>query len=785
MKFELTPGSRCRVKILEEVPNFRIARLEGRNGIGKTMAVRLLQLCTGDQPYRASEKAVWSELKKALGSVSIRCSDLDGATSVEWEIDASLWPEEPIRTFDLIGHNDHPGICKAVTIDGQPADLQAVRELLQVHRLAGDETLAEAILADVSDLKAIAESERALADLHRGRVATVLETFDELLEAAAPQTLQNAVEALKESGEKRDEVKKHLAKTIKRHEELKEFALRRAELSSLLEKHGDPEAHADRLEEELEDLRKQQDALRKERDSLNLDVGRNEQTLKEIDQTEGKLEAARRERDKLLAEGHELAVQLGLVSLPAGPKEPAILTPQRKTEERLSSAREAQAAIDSAPQVVALGDRVLGLLSDGAVSSIRGRPIATLSEDQRKLSAADLEAGIEARQSEIANEGRPPQAEQLAEEIQQLEKDLESFGSLASVVRRIKLRDTKIARGRETLGELAEKLPGTQGQRFAELEAKQQELAQQATDLDAERMRILQQMQQIARGESTGTLLERLERSIASAGTTMEGLDSDITDKGREVILLTKELEECELLVEQGGTALTAAKAAQQDALTQLATSSQWKALRDRDLLPASALDLDENQRRVDKLARAGKKSEERLDAVSSLVQDRILAGVVAADQRKTPDSESARKVLGLLEERLGRDYFAHPSVEEALFGGGELRRFDLIDQIVEWQPKAEEPVSRHLEAFSSGERAFAYTKTRLERLRDKPLTRNRFVALDEFGAFLERSRLELLEDYLAYDVVGKFVNQALIVLPLSVSRDVQNEPFVFKLYGS
>jgi chromosome segregation ATPase len=542
MRFDLTPGSDCRVKVLNEVPDFRIARLEGRNGIGKTMAIRLLQLCTGDQPYRASEETVWRELKKALGSVSIRCSGLSGAMSVEWEVDSSLWPAEPVRTFDLIGDGDRPGICKSVTIDGKAADLAEVQELLRVHRLAGDETLAEAILADVSDLKAIAESERAVTNLHRGQAGGVLELFDGLLEAAAPETLANALKALEEAEEERDKLKKRVIKTSKRHEKLKEFAQRRAELSSLLEKHDDPEAHAGQLEEQLDDLRKQQELLRAERDLLNLDVGRDEQTLKEIDKAETDLALARQEREKLLAEGHELVAKLGLVSLPAGPKEPAILAPQKKTEEMLSVAREAQAAIDSAPQVVALGNRVLGLLDDAEVAPIRGRPIATLSEDQRKLSAADLEAGIKARQTEIADEGRPPQSEQLAEEIKKLEGDLDSFSALTSVVRKVKLRDTKIIRGREKLGELADKLSGSQGQRFAELETKQQELAQQATDLDAERMRVLQQMQQIAGGESTGTLLERLERNIAAAGTTLENLEADISEKGREVVLLTQEL---------------------------------------------------------------------------------------------------------------------------------------------------------------------------------------------------------------------------------------------------
>ena len=79
-------------------------------------------------------------------------------------------------------------------------------------------------------------------------------------------------------------------------------------------------------------------------------------------------------------------------------------------------------------------------------------------------------------------------------------------------------------------------------------------------------------------------------------------------------------------------------------------------------------LDGDDNQRRVNRLRKAAQKSAESLDAVSSLVQDRILAGVVAADQGKTPDSESARDVLQLLEKRLGHAYFAHASVAEPLF---------------------------------------------------------------------------------------------------------------------
>jgi len=785
MRFDLTPGPDCRVKVLNELPNLRIARLEGRNGIGKTMAVRLLQLCTGDQPYRAAEQTVWRELRNALGTISISCSELVGANRVEWEIDASLWPAEPERSFELVASDEQPGICRAVTIDGKAADLASIRQLLRVHRLAGDETVAQAIEADVSDLRTIAEAERSRAELHRSRAGSVLEALRDLLEAASPETLAEATKALDAAEKELTSLNEQVNQALKRHEELKAFALRKVELSSLMEKHDDPEAYADQLEEKLDTIREEQSTLRTERDSLSLDAGRDEQTLREIDEAEKDLERARREREKLLTEGHDLAAKLGLLSLPSSPKEPAFLTPMKRTEDLLDAAREAQANIDSGPQVAALGDRMLGLLEDSTVSPIKSRPVATLTEGDRRLSATDLEVGIRTRQAEIEDEGRPPQSEQLAEEMQKLEEDLGAFTALASIVRKIKLRDTKIIRGRERLGELTENLSGSQGERFAELEGKQQELAQQEAELDAERMRILQQMQQIAGGESTGSLQERLERSIAAAGTSLGDLEADITEQGRKVALLTQDLEECELSVEQANTALTAAKAGQQDALTQLASSHQWKTLKERKLLPESNLDDDENQRRVEALQEACEKAEANMDAVSSLVQDQILAGIVAAEQRRTPDADAPREVLRLLEERLGRTYFAHPSVAEALFEGGELRRFDLIEQIVEWQPEANEPVSRHLEAFSSGERAFAYTKTRLERLRDQVPTKNRLVALDEFGAFLERSRLELLEGFLDHDIVGDFVDQALIVLPLSTSRSEQEKPFVFRPYPS
>ena len=53
---------------------------------------------------------------------------------------------------------------------------------------------------------------------------------------------------------------------------------------------------------------------------------------------------------------------------------------------------------------------------------------------------------------------------------------------------------------------------------------------------------------------------------------------------------------------------------------------------------------------------------------------------------------------------------------------------------------------SRPLEAFSSGEQAFAYTRARLGLLDDEDNPpQNRLVVLDEFGAFIAHDRLQQL----------------------------------------
>jgi len=75
---------------------------------------------------------------------------------------------------------------------------------------------------------------------------------------------------------------------------------------------------------------------------------------------------------------------------------------------------------------------------------------------------------------------------------------------------------------------------------------------------------------------------------------------------------------------------------------------------------------------------------------------------------------------------------------------------------------------SRPLDAFSSGEQAFAYTRARLAVLDEQAKPLNRLIALDEFGAFIAHDRLAGLLAYLRDRTRDHPEDQVVVILPLS-----------------
>jgi hypothetical protein len=143
------------------------------------------------------------------------------------------------------------------------------------------------------------------------------------------------------------------------------------------------------------------------------------------------------------------------------------------------------------------------------------------------------------------------------------------------------------------------------------------------------------------------------------------------------------------------------------------------------------------------------------------------VAARLDSTSRDTGKQIEAPEIVMDLEQRFA-DSLRNRHISEALLDGGTVQRVDLGALDIVWRARDGELRRRPIEAFSSGERAFAYVMARMRSLREsKQTSENRVLVLDEFGAFMSGDRLRVLQNFLAEDVVGSAFDQVLIILPM------------------
>ena len=180
----------------------------------------------------------------------------------------------------------------------------------------------------------------------------------------------------------------------------------------------------------------------------------------------------------------------------------------------------------------------------------------------------------------------------------------------------------------------------------------------------------------------------------------------------------------------------------------------------------------------VGRLHTAGEDVETQLNDLINDVQalrGALLDLTKAVSRRETNTEPSAgeslprlyvAEVRSVFSKRL-RSEFSQKEVAEAVFDSGEVLEVDLSRLEITWRTAEGELLTRPFEAFSSGERAFAYTRARMEAIGNVPAAQ-RVIMLDEFGAFLASDRLDALIRYIQDAVIGSVAAQVVLVLPLS-----------------
>jgi DNA repair exonuclease SbcCD ATPase subunit len=766
MKFTLkTPESSHGIRVIGSLPDEPLCRVEGLNGVGKTLAIHLLEICTGQQPY-ATRSQAWRTLCQYLGPAEVV---IDGLKAEQLAPEGGGDEAHSLRfAFDWRNRDDESAprditveLFDEITLDGvSVADMQEVRQWLRVVRVAGDQRLADTIADIVSYDQELLRAAAGIAHNRRDHSDHVV------AEMLRPFSLEDAQRALETARE---------ARTLaQRRGELEQGRKRQHARLELLElAHGahaavaDVTANADTLSGEIRGLRTQLETARartaeaereleaaREDERLSSDA---EKELKSAERTFSRRLGARKKAEQ---GAEELAATLGIV-----PRLEEVNSALDDVERARSEASEGRAELQDMFALRDLLDGLVQALAPAAAGGLRARAIATLGD--RTVTAGELLDGIRKRRERLATDA--PAVEELDAQLAELEQ---REGQLEKLKDLIADREKK----REVLAEAEQVLEALgngnrpSGDSVAEKSAARAAAQRVEIELGGALGSAERQLAQLGGGLSLEDLQAELDRRLTEAQTTVAELEVDLRQARGQLVALDDELDaaaarydELDGLKSELGRTLV-------DRTRALTTEEAHARLRSvlGDRMPDPAHDCEELAQAWIEVHRAGDRAVQRLQGARGDL-DRLageMRELVDAINHGDKPSPELDRVRALYQERMLRE-FSQPELLGALFDGGELTRIDLSTREVVWQTAAGEPRVRPFEAFSSGERAFAYVQAQLASVADQN-SANKVVAVDEFGAFLSRDRLIRLQKVVQLQLRDRVIDQAIVILPLS-----------------
>lgn len=774
MQFEFQPGERTQLPLLPGLPDARLARLEGYNGIGKTLSVRVLQLCSGRQSFLGLPRA-WTSMCDAIGDLTVVASGLRGGESIRWRARVEHWPETPEPEVGADWFD--------IEIDGRSASLEEVRALLGVERLAGDAGLAETLALQI--------------DADRQRVESVIGPRvkqDESVLAAGIELLDAGVQVVRRVGttdlmrtqaaatEARavlEAARTSLHDASERLEELR-FAHEtqvRLDEHDRLGKSLDEQIRA--FEAELEDLAASREPLVKRLVDVEEEANRTEEAraaMKRVrDRLDRHLRAEKDERDAIAV--LQVAAQLEDLDL----LDEVVAELKRELADLIAR----RAAIDAAPLLREVATDLAARLRHAESEGLTERRLFDEPGPGHAMTVADWRKLLEARATALAKQAPTLQGAAVATRIEQVNRRL---GAAEEILRRrveLARRARLAAQAQDEIDQLVREsdpraLEAADGMRreLQELDDRVRHVAYQraamaSMAIDADPTRTPAQLradlesrleQLGVEGGDVASVLSLEASAVAAAGTRFEEAERADREASEELSILLTSLDRATILIAED---------------EQFAWLRQLPGVP----LPDPATPVD---RQIETLTRLGDILERALERAGKLPAQ-VAAISVALDQisrRLKGLDESPAGVYGdALTEGYGREFakmFDLPSIRGALFGdattvlGVDLRR-NRLD--VRYTNALGEHVAKPLETFSRGEQAFAYTQARLEAL-DAATARpqNRLVVLDEFGAFVARDRLARLIGLLSERAREHEEDQILLILPASSDYRAQAE---------
>ncbi|MBB6015960.1 hypothetical protein ACFP9V_11585 [Deinococcus radiopugnans] len=752
------------IKIIQKIPGLSLAKLEGRNGIGKSLAVKILQLATGDNPYE-TDLSSWGTLKHHMSEVKVEFTELRGGHSITWTTNTRDWPAKPDQL-------DRSSWIGSYEINSAPATLDDVRKIVGIRRQAGDQTLSEIISTLINeDSEKISLLEKKIDE----RVSNLSKKFDALISSLLKMSftpLETSRDLIRNSEKVKKDLEADLEKSV-----FKLGFLNTSINNLILLNNIDKELPHLLLEisdndKKLIDLRSAITSNQQTMRDLQSKVTEEKRLLNDLARLRKKLDERMDSETETNARIEQLLTTMGLSGANKSRLEHIII----QTREKIAGLQTRLSALDLTPQVILLINRVIEPMKSpqfrGVLSEI------AMSVNNESLNFLEIRTQLSDRRDFLLEQPERDDVSSINGEIDIQNKVLKNLTIIKGLFAELSGIKTQILKESTRSQNIINKLTPNTVEKYQLLESQMAILSTQRDAALAARTKAQVQIDQLKGFGDRDDLIKAVEDAEEVLGDRNTWLSQQHTLQiAVESLNDTKEQLESKLstlkLDEQKYHELL------KNEFTSLSSNFPW-ILPILDLNTSDTIDsLDQKrfQRTCTNIITRLQKSNDSIEDMRRSTRNinGILNTIAAHVQQQRggfADVQSGERTgafdyfVKYYETEFSKN-FENQSIRKALFDNGTFKRLDLENLTIIYDDVNKARFAKPLAAFSSGERAFAYTLSSLETLKFDNVE-NRIIVLDEFGAFIEYDRYQELAKFLQEKIVDKIATQVIIILPIS-----------------
>ena len=776
MLFEISAETRGGLRVIPTIPNISRCWLEGRNGIGKTVAVRLLELMAGKQPFSGDPDG-WTALRENLGPTTITISEFPKTASIQ-SIQVSLTPQE---------WPDHPALLTtelgAIVIDGELRDHTALRELVDVIRIGGDETV-------ISQLRTLVGTDHALAVRCRAWLEDIAQDVGDILtpliidvDKLSESEFISARHAVQEARQQVAVSETKMMAISQRQRDLQDLI----ELSELREQQRllGPRVQVELAESiaRVRELTTLKDDLTHQLRALVPKRAVSQQLQSELEELQGLRDGriARAARTGTTARQALKEVELD---------EDTIGLALEDALERRDRLRKERSTLDTLPALLDTIDAIRIPLAEIEASSLDAEIVAVLEGSQR-ISASGLRLGLDSRTDELKLDVAYNTLAELDHEIQDGNDHIKRLYAAEAQVRDAARKAALLLDVESRIQQISQQLRDSTGDEYSRISDELRAIEYELTEAIKQEVELKVHLDLLNRSGGTEVLDNKIRDLRRKLDVSIDEVHSELDD----AIDLQHNLSAAhqQHRLELGGyeRELNALEEQLVRAVQLVTRGRDYQWLRERiaaDNLPTARSDRNAALRQLSYLAQAARDVQSRVE--TSLNEIATVQGALdsvrqsIAMHRDPSRNRFVNNLISRYEQQMA-EYLSNEDIREGIFGGGDFQRFDLMNGFVVWRTAAGEVRRRPIEAFSSGERAFAYMLAAILSHRQSSAQFRVFI-LDEFGAFVEHSRRSRLWHFLDERLLKTGVAaQVVVILPSQSSSptDAQTAQFIADEY--